>query len=40
MEPYASALDDEEAAALLSYIRNAWGNSAGEVTAKQVANQR
>jgi mono/diheme cytochrome c family protein len=40
MEPYAAVLDDEEAAALLSYIRNAWGKSAGEVTAKQVANQR
>jgi mono/diheme cytochrome c family protein len=40
MEPYAAKLDDEKAAALLSYIRNAWGNSAGEVTPRQVANQR
>jgi len=40
MEPYAAILDDEEAAALLSYIRNVWGNSAGEVTSKQVTNQR
>ncbi len=40
MEPYASVLDDEEAAALLSFIRNTWGNSAGEVTPRQVENQR
>ena len=40
MEPYAAILDDEEAAALLSYIRNAWGNSAGAVTPEQVSDQR
>jgi mono/diheme cytochrome c family protein len=40
MDPYAAILDDDEAATLLSYIRNAWGNSAGEVTPGQVANQR
>jgi mono/diheme cytochrome c family protein len=40
MEPYAALLDDEEAAALLSFVRNAWGNSAGEVTPRQVAKQR
>lgn len=40
MESYAAILDDEEAAALLSFIRNAWGNAAGEVTPGQVAEQR
>ena len=40
MESYAARLDDEEVAALLSYIRNAWGNSAGEVTPGQVADHR
>ncbi|MDH4071888.1 MAG: cytochrome c [Gammaproteobacteria bacterium] len=40
MESYAAKMDDEETAALLTYIRNAWGNSAGEVTPRQVANQR
>jgi len=40
MESYAAKLDNEKAAALLSYIRNAWGNSAGEVTPGQVAAQR
>jgi mono/diheme cytochrome c family protein len=40
MDPYAAILDDEEAAALFSYVRNAWGNSAGAVTPEQVADQR
>ena len=40
MEPYAALLDDEEAAALLSFVRNAWGHSAREVIARQVAEQR
>ena len=40
MDPYAAILDDEEAAALLSFIRNSWGSSAGEETRRQVANQR
>jgi len=40
MDPYGAILDDEEVAALLSYIRNAWGNSAGEVTPGEVASQR
>lgn len=40
MDPYAAILADEEVAILLSYIRNAWGNSAGDVTHEQVANQR
>ena len=40
MEPFADKLSDEEAAALLSYVRNAWGNKAGAVTAAQVTRQR
>lgn len=40
MEPFGQKLSDEEAAALLSFIRSAWGNKAGEVTADQVAQQR
>jgi mono/diheme cytochrome c family protein len=40
MDPYANILDDEKAAALLSYIRSAWGNSSGEVSPGQVADQR
>ncbi len=40
MEPFAQKLSDDEAAALLSFVRSAWGNAAGEVTAKQVAKQR
>jgi mono/diheme cytochrome c family protein len=40
MEPYASKLSDEQAAALLSYIRSAWGHNAGAVTPAQVAAQR
>lgn len=40
MEPFALKLSDEDAAALLSYVRSAWGNHAGEVTAEQVARQR
>lgn len=40
MEGFADKLTDEEVAALASYVRNAWGNAAGEVTANQVAKQR
>lgn len=40
MEAYAVSLSDEEVAALSSYLRNAWGNRGGRVTAKQVAAQR
>lgn len=40
MDSYAAILDNEEMAALSSFIRNAWGNSADEVTPKQVAKQR
>lgn len=40
MEPFAPKMSDEEVAALLSYVRSAWSNAAGEVTPKQVAAQR
>lgn len=40
MEPFADKLTDEETAALLSFIRNSWGNQAGAVTTKQVTQQR
>jgi mono/diheme cytochrome c family protein len=40
MEAYGDKLSDEEVAALASYLRSAWRNKGGEVTAKQVAKQR
>ena len=40
MEEFQYLLDDEEIAALASYLRSAWGNTGGEVTAEQVAAQR
>jgi mono/diheme cytochrome c family protein len=40
MEDFRYLLDDEEIAALASYVRNTWGNSSGVVTADQVAAQR
>ena len=33
-------LSDEELAAVLTYIRNSWGNSAAPITAEEVANER
>jgi mono/diheme cytochrome c family protein len=40
MEGFGEKLTDEEVAALASYLRSAWGNTGGEVTADQVAKQR
>jgi mono/diheme cytochrome c family protein len=40
MEAFGDKLTDEEVAALASYLRSAWGNTGGEVTADQVAKQR
>ncbi len=40
MEDFRYLLDDEEVAALASYLRSAWGNTGGAVTAQQVAEQR
>jgi len=40
MEDFRYLLDDEEIAALASYVRSSWGNTGGAVTARQVAAQR
>lgn len=40
MPPFGNLLSDQEAAAVLSYIRNAWGNRAAMVTSDQVNRLR
>jgi mono/diheme cytochrome c family protein len=40
MEAFGDKLSDEEAAALLTFVRNSWGNQASAVSASQVAAQR
>lgn len=40
MPSFASRLDDEQAAALLSFVRSSWGNEASPVTPEQVAEVR
>lgn len=40
MEPFDYLLDDDQIAALLSFIRASWGHAAGAVTPEQVAKQR
>jgi cytochrome c oxidase subunit 2 len=40
MPPFAPMLSDDEIAAVATYERNSWGNSAGEVQADQVAALR
>ena len=40
MEEFQYLLDDNEVAAVASFIRNSWSNSAGIVTAEHVARQR
>ncbi len=40
MEDFRYVLTDDEVAALASYLRSTWGNTGGEGTAKQVAEQR
>lgn len=40
MEPYYDELNDRELAELLTYIRNAWTNTASVVTEEQVRHQR
>ncbi|MCU0921155.1 MAG: cytochrome c [Burkholderiaceae bacterium] len=40
MSPFATELGDEDIAAVLSYIRNAWGNQAGAVQALDVQRWR
>ena len=36
MSPWGSALDDEEIANVLTYVRSSWGNTGGLVTAEEV----
>jgi mono/diheme cytochrome c family protein len=40
MPAFSEKLGDDEIAALLSYIRNSWGNKEGAVSADQVSKQR
>ncbi len=40
MPAFDQQLTDADAAALLTYVRNAWGNAAAPVTARAVAEQR
>jgi mono/diheme cytochrome c family protein len=40
MKPFGQKLSDEEAAALLSFVRNSWGNSAGEVEPDDIDRMR
>ena len=40
MAPLGGALDDAKLAAVLTYARNSFGNSAPEITAEQVAKVR
>jgi mono/diheme cytochrome c family protein len=40
MEEFQYELDDEEIAAVATFIRNSWENAAGTVTAQHVARQR
>ncbi|HZN46314.1 MAG TPA: cytochrome c, partial [Ramlibacter sp.] len=40
MPPFATVLSDAEVAAVISYIRGAWGNRAAPVTELTVAQQR
>jgi mono/diheme cytochrome c family protein len=40
MTPFADQLTDAEIAAIISYERSSWGNSASKITAEQVASVR
>jgi mono/diheme cytochrome c family protein len=40
MPPFGNLLSDEQAAAVLSYVRNAWGNQASMVSSSQVNRLR
>lgn len=40
MAPLGAALDDEKLAAVLTYTRNSWGNSAPAITKEQAAAAR
>jgi mono/diheme cytochrome c family protein len=40
MPAFGSRIDDSQAAAVLTYIRNSWGNAAPPVAASTIAKQR
>ena len=40
MPPYSHVMDDHEVAAVVTYLRNSWGNKAGPVTASEVNKYR
>jgi mono/diheme cytochrome c family protein len=40
MPGFAWLLDDEQAAAVLTYIRNSWGNAAPEIAAADIGRER
>lgn len=40
MKPFGNLVDDEQAAAIATYVRASWGNRGGKVTAADVAKQR
>ncbi|WP_308623610.1 c-type cytochrome [Massilia rubra] len=40
MPPYSHLMDDYEVAAVVSYLRNSWGNKAPPVTASEVNKYR
>ena len=40
MPPFAPTLSNAEMAAVLSFVRSAWGNQAGAVTELEVARYR
>ena len=40
MPPFRSVLGDEDVAAVVSYLRNSWGNQAGIVTPDEVSRYR
>ncbi len=40
MQGYNDRMNDEEVAALATFVRSAWGNKAGDVSASQVATVR
>lgn len=40
MPPFGQLLNDNDIAALVTYIRNSWGNEAGGVTPLEVKRAR
>jgi putative heme-binding domain-containing protein len=40
MTPFGELLDDDELAAVLTYVRNSFGNTASDITAQKIAEVR